>query len=130
MYLRTNSRGVFGILVSLIAVGLVPAALVSLNCCLAQQPPESQSATNKSPPLANLTTQQDHQLMMELLAIKSLRPGANPNNPTATNAVNYDESKANPYPTLPDPLVSKNGQRITSAEMWWTKRRPEILEDF
>src|SRR5262245_48566688 len=57
----------------------------ALNWCLAQQPPESLAGTN-------LTTQQDHRLMMELLGIKSLRPGANPNNPQATNAVNYDEA--------------------------------------
>jgi hypothetical protein len=42
---------------------------------------------------------------------------------------NYDEAKANPYP-LPDPLVLKNGERVTDAGAWWTRRRPEILEDF
>src|SRR5262245_39417331 len=68
--------------------------------------------------------------MMEQLGISSLRPGANPNNPGATNAVNYDESKANPYPKLPDPLVLNNGDRVTSAEMWWQQRRPQIVEEF
>jgi hypothetical protein len=43
---------------------------------------------------------------------------------------NYDESKANPYPQLPDALVLKNGHKVTNAKTWWTKRRPEILEDF
>src|SRR5262245_31541986 len=75
-------------------------------------------------------TKQDHQRMLELLKISSLRPGANPNDPQAPNAVNYDESKANPYPNLPDPLVMKNGKRVTSAKMWWDQRRPEIMEDF
>ena len=46
------------------------------------------------------------------------------------NAVNYDESKANPYPNLPDPLTLKNGQKVTTAEMWWDRRRPGIVEDF
>jgi hypothetical protein len=41
---------------------------------------------------------------------------------------NYDEAKANPYP-LPDPLVLKNGEPVTDANTWWTRRRPEILED-
>jgi len=67
---------------------------------------------------------------MELLKIEKLRPGANGNNRQAPNAANYDESKANPYPNLPDPLVLKNGQRVTSAEVWWNQRRPEIVEDF
>jgi len=44
--------------------------------------------------------------------------------------VNYDESKANPYPELPDPLVLKNGDKVTSAKIWWNRRRPEIVEDF
>src|SRR5262249_30048844 len=38
--------------------------------------------------------------------------------------------KANPYPDLPDPLTLKNGQKVTIPELWWSKRRPEIVEDF
>jgi Malectin domain len=77
-----------------------------------------------------LTSQEDHQRLMDLLGISTMRQGANGNNPQAANAANYDESKANPYPTLPDPLVLKNGQKVTTAEMWWQQRRPEIVEDF
>src|SRR6476619_4707435 len=40
---------------------------------------------------------------------------------------NYDEAKVAPY-KLPDPLVMRNGQRVTSAQDWRTKRRPEILQ--
>ncbi|HEX5081589.1 MAG TPA: acetylxylan esterase [Blastocatellia bacterium] len=75
-------------------------------------------------------TRRDHQRMLEALKIASLRPGANPNNPQAPNAVNYDESKANPYPKLPDPLILKNGRKVASAKMWLRQRRPEIIEDF
>jgi peptidoglycan/xylan/chitin deacetylase (PgdA/CDA1 family) len=82
------------------------------------------------PSPAQLTAEQDHQLMMDQLHVTSLRPGANPNNPNAPNAVNYDEAKANPYPNLPDPLVLKNGKRVTSAKTWWNQRRGEIVEDF
>lgn len=42
---------------------------------------------------------------------------------------NYAEASAGTY-SLPDPLVLKNGQKVTSARDWWTKRRPEILHDF
>jgi hypothetical protein len=42
---------------------------------------------------------------------------------------NYDESKVPPY-TLPDPLVMADGKRVTDAEMWRTKRRPEILRAY
>ncbi len=68
--------------------------------------------------------------MMNLLNITSLRRGADGRNPDAPNAANYDESKANPYPRLPDPLILKNGKKVTTAKLWWTKRRAEIVEDF
>ena len=67
---------------------------------------------------------------MEALKIETLRPGADGMNRNAPNAANYDESKANPYPNLPDPLTLKNGEKVTTAEQWWSKRRPEIVEDF
>ena len=81
------------------------------------------------PPPVHLTAAQDHQRMMDLLHITSLRHGAD-SHPNSPNAANYDESKANPYPKLPDPLVLKNGKKVTSAKMWWKQRRPEIVEDF
>ena len=67
---------------------------------------------------------------MDLLHITSLRPGADPDHPQAPNAVNYDESKANPYPNLPDPLLLNSGRRVTSAALWWNQRRLEIVEKF
>jgi len=77
-----------------------------------------------------LTAEQDHRRLMDLLHITSLRPGADGRNPQAPNAANYDEAKANPYPDLPDPLVLKSGAKITTAKEWWDRRRPEIVEDF
>src|SRR5262245_28478898 len=74
-----------------------------------------QPDADKRPPAVQLTAQQDHKRTIELLKIKELRPGANPRDPSAKNAVNYDESKANPYPKLPDPLLLKNEQKVTSA---------------
>ncbi|HMJ89202.1 MAG TPA: hypothetical protein VK530_05275 [Candidatus Acidoferrum sp.] len=67
--------------------------------------------------------------MKEQLGIKSLRPGPS-GRAGATNAANYDPAKANPYPDLPDPLTLKSGRKVTTAEMWWKQRRPEITEDF
>jgi len=96
----------------------------------AQEDTKSAAVRQGGPPPVRLTAQQDHQRMMELLQITSLRPGRNGMNPKAPNYANYDESKANPYPALPDPLVLKNGQKVTTAEMWWNQRRQEIVEDF
>jgi hypothetical protein len=77
-----------------------------------------------------LTAQQDHQRLLDLLHIAELRRGADGSHPDAPNYANYDEAKANPYPTLPDPLTLKNGKKVKSSKDWWTKRRPEIVEDF
>jgi hypothetical protein len=77
------------------------------------------------------TAQQDHQNMKDQLGIRTLRPGPSGNAPAgAPNAANYDPAKANPYPDLPDPLTLKDGRRVTTAALWWEKRRPEIVEDF
>jgi hypothetical protein len=42
---------------------------------------------------------------------------------------NYDESKVGLY-TLPDPLVTSDGERVTTAEAWKTRRRPELMRLF
>ena len=67
--------------------------------------------------------------MMDQLGIKALRPGPSGNDKNANHA-NYDESKANPYGDLPDALTLKDGQKVTSAQQWWSQRRPEIVSDF
>jgi hypothetical protein len=82
-----------------------------------------------SPPPVTFTDDQDHQNMMDQLGIKALRPGPS-GDEKAPNHANYDESAANPYPNLPDPLTLKNGQKVTTPEMWLKQRRPEIVEDF
>src|SRR5215472_11841923 len=86
------------------------------------------NAQNPAPPPDKFTADQDHQNMMDQLGIKALRPGPS-GNENAPNHANYDESKANPFPDLPDALKLKNGQRVTSAEQWWQQRRPEIVDD-
>jgi hypothetical protein len=85
-------------------------------------------ATNSSASL-NWTAEQDHKNMMEQLGITRLRPGPS-GQPGLTNSANYDPAKANPFPDLPELLVLKNGAKVTTPEMWWKQRRPEIVEDF
>lgn len=76
-----------------------------------------------------LTSEEDHHRIMKLLGIDSLRPGPS-GDPSALNYANTDESKATPYTTLPNPLILKDGKKVNSAEDWFIKRRPEIVEDF
>lgn len=82
-----------------------------------------------SPSPVSLTAEQDHQRLLDLLHISSLRRGAD-GDPKSPNAANYDEEKAKPDPKLPDPLTLKNGKKVTTAKEWWELRRPEIVEDF
>ena len=66
---------------------------------------------------------------MDLLHITSLRRGRD-SDPASPYAANSDESKANPYPKLPDSLRLNNGKKVTTAKLWWKERRPQIVEDF
>src|SRR5262245_9179242 len=101
---------------------------VSLLACVVFTTARGDDPAKPAPPVQT-SAKDDHKRMMDLLNLKEIRRGANADR-TAANPANYDESKANPYPDLPDPLVLKNGQKVTTAEMWTKLRRAEILEDF
>jgi hypothetical protein len=92
----------------------------------------AQIASNDSsryPKPVNLTAQQNQDNMMHQLGIKELRPGPS-GNASAPNHANYDTTKADPCPQLPDILTTKNGKKVTTPDMWWKVRRPEIVEDY
>jgi len=76
----------------------------------------------------NKLNNEDHQLMMNLLGIESLRPGPS-GDPKALNAANNDEAKASPYTSVPNPLLFNNGKTVKNAKDW-EKRKKEIFEDF
>jgi hypothetical protein len=111
------------------------AVIVSAGALLAQftPPPPAPLDMAKVPPGSpepkTWTAAEDHRNMMEQLGIKALRPGPS-GNEQAPNHANYDEATANPFPDLPDVLTLKNGKKVTSANMWWRQRRPEIVEEF
>jgi hypothetical protein len=81
------------------------------------------------PPVVHLTAEQDHQRTMDLLHITTIRHGRS-GNPDSPYAANYDESKANPFPDLPNPVVLNDGKKVKTAKMWWKHRRPQIEEMF
>jgi hypothetical protein len=105
-------------------------AIILSLCFPLQSGLAAESGTTNAASQSGLTTQQDHQHMMDLLHITYLRPGRDGMNAKSTNYAHYDEAKANVFPRLPDPLMLKNGQKVTTAEIWWNQRRPEIVEDF
>jgi len=90
---------------------------------------QSNIDSSKYPRLTTFTAQQDHDNMMQQLGIKKLRPGPS-GNESAPNHANYDESIANPCPQLPDILTTKSGKKVTTADIWWKQRKPELIEDF
>jgi hypothetical protein len=100
-----------------------PLIVLSLLGVLAQQP------AAPVPEPKHWTAAEDHQDMMDQLGIKALRPGPS-GDESQPNHANYDEATANPFPNLPDPLVTNDGRKVTSATMWNTVRRPEIVEAF
>lgn len=89
---------------------------------------ETKIDSSRYPRITTFTAQQDHDNMMQQLGIKKLRPGPS-GNELAPNHANYDESLANPCPQLPDVLTTKAGKKVSTADMWWKQRRPEIAED-
>ena len=105
---------------------LLPGLLLSF---VVQPHAQAQARSAAAPPV-QLTAEQDHQRLMDLLHITTLRRGVDGSHPDAPNAANYDESKANPFGPLPDALTLNNGKKVTSAKMWWTQRRPQIVESF
>lgn len=62
-------------------------------------------------------------LSLLLIGLLTLTPEAQ------ERKVNYDESKIPPY-TLPDLLTTNDGEKISDAESWKTKGRPETLAQF
>jgi hypothetical protein len=108
---------------------LVLVALVVAPWARGDDPPAPKKTSDLPPPV-EMTAQQDHKRIMDLLNITALRRGRDGLNPQSPHYANYDESKANPYPNLPDPLVLKNGKKVTTARTWWNQRRREIVEDF
>ena len=75
-------------------------------------------------PVVMMTSQQDHDRQMRELKISGFPAGPDP-----YQAATYDEATANPYPTLPDPLVMNDGTKVTTPAQW-TKRRAELRELF
>lgn len=110
------------VLASLSAAAQTPAARPPANPFLMS--PEERARIEK---LSN----EDHADMLRQLGITRLRPGYNgfakPGDP---NAANYDQALANPFPDWPEVLRTKDGRTVATADEWWKRRRPEIVEDF
>jgi hypothetical protein len=104
-------------------------ATLALSAALALPVVPALAQNSAAPPPVTFTADQDHQNMMNQLGIQDLRPGPS-GNPKAPDHASYDESKANPWPNLPDALTLNTGEKVTTAAMWWQQRRPQIVQAF
>ena len=109
----------------------IALALLALGVQLGAQAPQAPAtapaapAQPPAPTPVQLANQAELRRIMDQLKISGIPPGA-----VSANIATYDEATANPYPTLPDPLTLKNGQKVTTAAMWKSRRRPELIEEF
>jgi hypothetical protein len=104
--------------IAIAACAAVPAAHAQVG-----SPEPSREEIN-----AGSTTERDREL--KLLGISAMTPAVTARPMSAPNITNYDEARANPYPKLPELLVTNAGAKVTTSDQWWKVRRPEILELF
>lgn len=62
---------------------------------------------------------------VKLLGIAAMQPGVTAYDIGKPGNANYDESKANPYPRLPDAFTLNDGTKVKTKAQW-EKRRQEI----
>ena len=121
-----NSRTLF----KLANVFLASGAFLTLITVVAAQTPApvaSPAAPDRAAITAASAAERDREL--KLLGITAMQPPATAYDIGKPGNANYDESKANPYPKLPDVLTMNDGSRVTTPAQW-KKRRAEIKAMF
>lgn len=75
-------------------------------------------------------TEDNQTHMMQALGLSELRPGRDGYSTDPQIGANYDETIANVCLNYPDPLVTADGRKVDTPEMWNTVRRPELIRLF
>src|ERR1700735_2282747 len=112
-------------LLKLANVFLVSGA--SIVVAQTQAPAAPPAAPDRAAITAASAAERDREL--KLLGIAAMQPGATAYDIGKPGNANYDESKANPYPKLPDVLIMNDGTRVKTPEQW-KKRRAELKAMF
>src|ERR1700744_6420902 len=105
---------------------LIVSCFLSLPPSVAAQtqtPAAMPSASDRAAIAAASRAERDREL--KLLGISEMQPGATAYDIGKPGNANYDESKANPYPKLPDVLTMNDGTPVKTPEQW-KKRRAEL----
>ena len=111
-------------------VFLASGASLTLITVVAAQTPAPvapPAAPDRAAITAASAAERDREL--KLLGITAMQPPATAYDIGKPGNANYDESKANPYPKLPDVLTMNDGTRVTTPAQW-KKRRAEIKAMF
>jgi len=103
---------------------LALSAGVSLIANAAAQTQPAQPAANDRAAIA-AASEAERNRELKLLGITGMQPTATAYDIGKPGNANYDESKANPYPNLPDVLTMNDGTRVRTPAQW-KKRREEI----
>jgi hypothetical protein len=108
-------------------------SIVLLVSCTSLSLP-AQTATPAAPPSSDreaiaAASRAERDRELKLLGIGEMQPGATAYDIGKPGNANYDESKANPYPKLPDVLIMNDGARVKTPEQW-KKRRAELKAMF
>jgi hypothetical protein len=90
-------------------------------------PPAPPTASDRAAIAAASAAERDREL--KLLGITAMQPPATAYDIGKPGNANYDESRANPYPKLPDVLTMNDGTRVATPAQW-KKRRAEIKAAF
>jgi hypothetical protein len=88
-----------------------------------QAPAPPPGAPDRAAIAAASAAERDRELKQ--LGIAEMQPSASAYDIGKPGNANYDESKANPYPKIPDLLTMNDGTRVTTPAQW-NKRREEI----
>jgi hypothetical protein len=102
-------------------------AVVATGVAQTQAPAAPPAAPDRAAITTASAAERDREL--KLLGITAMQPPATAYDIGKPGNANYDESKANPYPKLPDVLTMNDGTKVTTATQW-KKRRAEIKAMF
>lgn len=103
-----------------IRVVLAALTAITLTCAATGQMPSPEERARIE---AGNATERNREL--KLLGIAAMQPGATAYDVGKPGNANYDESKANPFPKLPDLMTLQNGTKVKNRAQW-EQRRKEI----
>jgi hypothetical protein len=121
------TSGTFLDLARALLASCAPLTLIAAVAAQTPLPAAPPAGADRAAITAASAAERDREL--KLLGIAEMQPGATAYDIGKPGNANYDETKANPYPKLPDILTMSDGTKVTTPAQW-KKRRDEIKAMF